>query len=577
MRLLLAVDSRPSNQAAIGILDPLTASWEHFEIAEIAEPFKRRGFRGALLVDDLLYVLSSAALYLYRVNTTAGQVRYDLERTVRRPEWEIGARAAADLHHLHFSKDRGKLFVANSYMDAIDELTPEGDFVKHHYLWDISPAVAEAALERNPAATDLVHCNHITEHNGRIYLTCGNWNGTRTGKVICFDTGEVVLDGLNFPHDGFVHDGDFYISATGNSEVLIYDNVGDMQMTGRSPDHVLPVTIQQPTWENSFQWVRGIHVTEKHIVCGVTQWRNETSKQPQIPPRLAFFDRQTKAYQGELFLPSVEGFPSPSLFTLIPLPDDRADDFDFQLWQDRVPLPEVSQPATLTLHSEHAEVAPPHFIAAPKQYPDVWPGTWTPYTDPGIEEQASERIVGIVMPPIASTGRLATGWSYVDPESNRVKPLPDGPEITVSEQVVFYTGTGYRNSAPKSGSLAGEHFLQLKFHGQADENAKLGCDLYCWHGKNKRPEIQELGQVQLTEQSVEHGLWAYVSESAERFRLVFRMYQPTPVAIANVELSLFATIPEKDRLGSAETAHTEAGESPLFAHLNLLPRWLGNA
>ena len=577
MRLLLALDSRPSNQAALGILDPHTASWEHFEIKEVAEPFKRRGFRGAILVEDRLYVLSSAALYIYRAQIERGHARFDLIRTVRRPEWETGDRAAADLHHLLFSKDRGRLFIANSFMDSVDELTPSGDFVAHRYLWDISPAVAETALERNPAATDLVHCNHLTEHNGRIYLTCGNWNGTRTGKVICYDTGEIVLEDLQFPHDGFIHDGEFYISATGNSQVLIYENAGEMQLLGRQPDHVLPVTIQQPTWENSFQWVRGIHVTDRHIVCGVTQWRNETSQQPQIPPRLVFFDRATKAFQGELFLPLVEGFPSPSIFTLIPLPDNRCDEFDRRLWQDRVPLPEASGPIPVALHAEHAEIAAPHFAAAERRQTDIWPGVWTPYTDPGVEEQARERVVGIVMPPLDATSRIAEGWSYVDLDTNRVHTLPTDPSITVDEQVVFYTGKGYRNTAPKSGALSGQHFLQLRLRGRADDAAKLGCDLYCWHGTEKRPETRELGQIQLSEAMTEFDLWAYVEEDARHFRLVFRMYQSASVTLTNVELSLFATIPDKDRLGSAAGTHTEAGTSPRFPHLQLLPRWLGSS
>ena len=70
MKLLLALDSRPSNRAAIGILDPHTANWERFEIVDVAEQIKRKGFRGATVIDDRLYVLSSAVLYIYRLNTT---------------------------------------------------------------------------------------------------------------------------------------------------------------------------------------------------------------------------------------------------------------------------------------------------------------------------------------------------------------------------------------------------------------------------------------------------------------------------------------------------------------------------
>lgn len=575
MKLLFALDSRPSNQAALGVLDPHTAAWEQFETMKITEPFLRRGFRGATLVDDRLYVLSSAALYIYRWNFgAAGNSLVELEKTVRRPEWEVGARAAADLHHVHYSPQRKRLFIANSFMDAVDEISLDGEFIAHHYLWDLSPAIAEVAKERNPAATDLVHVNHISEQGGRIYLTLGNWNGTRTGKIVCFDTGEIVLEDLEFPHDGFVHDGDLYISATGASQVLIYENAADMNLLGRRPDHVLPVEIRQDQWRNSFQWVRGIHVTDRHIVCGVTQWRNETIDQPQIPPRLVFFDRTTKKFQGELFFPSVEGFPSPSIFSLIPLPDERGDSFDYSLWERETLLSVETEPSAVAVHEAHQQVDSPHCRSMLGNGTGIWPGTWTPYSDPGVEEQAGERVVGIVLPEVDATNQLMPGWSCVDRESNQVEQLAKSLPVVIDDQVIFYTGHGYRNSRPRSGSLPGQHFLQLRLTGYSVENAKLGCDLYCWHGKDKKPLVQELGQIQLTNQPGEYNIWTYLAEPASKFRLVFRMYQPLQVVVSDLHLGLYATLPEKDRLGAAETAHTEPGESPRFPHLNLLPRWM---
>lgn len=573
MKLLLALDSRPSNRAAIGILDPHTANWERFEIVDVAEQIKRKGFRGATVIDDRLYVLSSAVLYIYRLNTTdpAAPLVQHL-RTVRRPEWDVGERAAADLHHIHYSRERERLFVANSFMDTVDEFTVDGDFLEHHYLWDISPAVAEVAKQRDPHVTDLVHINHITEHDGRIYLTLGNWNGSRQGKVICYDTGEVVLEDLQFPHDGFVHDDDFYISATGESQVLIYKNANNMDLLGRRPDYVLPVEIRQEQWKNSFQWVRGIHVTDQHIVCGVTQWRNETSDQPQIPPRLVFFDRSTKQFEGELFLPYVEGVPAPSLFSLIPLPDERKESFDTQLWLDRTPLPVAADLPIASVDAAHEQVAAPHF-QLPASDTGIWPGTWIPYSDPGIEEQASERVVGIVIPEIDASNRLPARWSCVDRESNKIKRIADELPVTIDDQVVFYTGERYRSARPQSGTLPGQHFLRMRLTGRSPENTKIGCDLYCWRENEKRPLVQELGQIQLTEQSGEYDLWTYLVEPVQAFRLVFRMYQPLKVVVSELHLALHATLPERDRLGSVDTAHTEPGGTPLFAHLNLLPRW----
>lgn len=340
MKILLALDSRPGNAAAIGLLDPHTGRWDRFQVVEVAEPFKRKGYRGAALVGDQLYVVNSAALYqlaLDRDHRDGPLVRP--VRTLRRPEWALGQRSAGDLHHVHHSATRERLFVASSFLDAVDEVTLDLRFVRRHYLWDVSPAIAAEALRRNPYAVDLVHCNHICEHDGRLYVTCGNWNRTRMGKVICFDTGEVVLDGLQFPHDGFVHDGDFYLSETEAQRVLVYRGFsGDLR--GRpGPDRVLPVTIDTPGWEGSFQWVRGIAVTKQHIIAGVTQWRDDAFDEPQIPPRLAFFDRASGEHRGDLFLPEVEGFATPSLFSVHIIEDERPESFDLDAWRAGAPPP----------------------------------------------------------------------------------------------------------------------------------------------------------------------------------------------------------------------------------------------
>ena len=164
-------------------------------------------------------------------------------------------------------------------------------------------------------------------------------NGSRKGKVICLDTGETVLDDLEFPHDGFVCGGDFYISNTDANTVLIYQEVGDMNLINRQPDHVLSAEIRQERWRGSFQWWRGIAITERHIIVGVTQWREDTPNKPQIPPRLIFFDRKSKAFEGELFLPAQDDFPTPSIFTIHALSDEYGEDIDFGLLERSVPQP----------------------------------------------------------------------------------------------------------------------------------------------------------------------------------------------------------------------------------------------
>ena len=346
MKILLALDSRASNQAGLGLLDPHRGHWSRFQIADTQEPFRRRGFRGSALLGDQLFVVSSAALYQYRVNLhDEGQPLAALVKTVRRPEWELGERAAADLHHVFFCRERGSLLIANSFMDCIDEVSLEGELRARHYLWDLSRSVGEIAFARVPGAADLTHVNHICAHGGDVYLTLGNCNGTRRGKVIRLGDGAVVVDGLEFPHDGVVSGDHFYLSQSGTSEISIYPLTNDSRFVAQESREDLPVQVRSDLWSGSFQWVRGIAVTEEHIICGVTQWRNETPFRPQIPPRLVFFGRESRQFEGELFLPPGDGFPVPSIFTIHVLPDSAGESLDFTKWQGLAPMPSAVEVA----------------------------------------------------------------------------------------------------------------------------------------------------------------------------------------------------------------------------------------
>ncbi|NIN48497.1 MAG: hypothetical protein GTN62_00030, partial [Gemmatimonadales bacterium] len=61
-----------------------------------------------------------------------------------------------------------------------DEISVSGELIGRHYLWDVSEDVAQIAFDRMDGVADLTHVNHISEDRGRIYLTLGNWNGTRS-------------------------------------------------------------------------------------------------------------------------------------------------------------------------------------------------------------------------------------------------------------------------------------------------------------------------------------------------------------------------------------------------------------
>lgn len=338
----MALDSRWKNRAAIGEFDPSVGSWSSFQRIDIPEPFNRRGFRGMTMVDDeTVFAVNSAALYRLRRDTAAEGHAWAIEQTIRRPEWEVGQRAAADLHHVHYVRSRDVLLVANTHMDSLDEVTPAGELVERRYLWDLSSPIAQLALERRQELSihDLAHLNHVVTHRDCTYLTLGNLNGTRLGCIMCAETGEIVLDDLHFPHDGMVVDDDLYVTSSDTSELLIWNAVGDMEIKGRTPDAALSIPIRQETWRESFQWVRGIAVTPDYIVVGVTQWRGSLPGRPQIPPRLVFFHRAQLEYAGEIFLPQLEDFPSPCIYSIHVLSDEPSNAIPAEVWDRAIKSP----------------------------------------------------------------------------------------------------------------------------------------------------------------------------------------------------------------------------------------------
>jgi hypothetical protein len=75
-------------------------------------------------------------------------------------------------------------------------------------------------------------------------------------------------------------------------------------------------------FRGSGQWVRGIALTARYLVVGVTQFHSATPERPQIPPRLVFYERPGLSFAGEIFLPAVDGFPAPCIYTLHVLDDN---------------------------------------------------------------------------------------------------------------------------------------------------------------------------------------------------------------------------------------------------------------
>lgn len=233
-----------------------------------------------------------------------------------------------------YSQSRDRLLVANSFMDAIDEVSLDGEWLGRRYLWDISPDVMSCSANRDRFAPDLVHVNFIEERDSQHLATLCNINGTKEGAIVSLETGAILQRGLSLPHDGCFHEDAFYVTNTGSSELLIYDAPTDAPELDMMQAAIVPIEVTNPEWDAGSQWVRGVCVSDKFILVGVTQFRGETAEPEAClaPPRLVVFDRKTKEQLGEIFLPTMSGFTNPCIYSIFLLGDLAQEEIDFPRW-----------------------------------------------------------------------------------------------------------------------------------------------------------------------------------------------------------------------------------------------------
>lgn len=100
------------------------------------------------------------------------------------------------------------------------------------------------------------------------------------------------------------------------------------------PAAVVPIEVTDPEWDSRNQWVRGVCVSDKFIIVGVTQFRDDTAdpKACLAPPRLVVLDKQTKKQLGDIFLPTTKGFANPCIYSIFPLGDLGQEAVDFARW-----------------------------------------------------------------------------------------------------------------------------------------------------------------------------------------------------------------------------------------------------
>lgn len=281
--ILLPVDSRVTDTQGFLILDTASGVVSGHATDEVL-PFNRKGFRGACVVNDRVYVCNSFSIKRYEVRRKDGNVSFVFEDQWYRPEWSVGQAANADLHCLFYDKSRHCLLLANSFNDCIDTLSLDGELLDRRYLWEVCPWVRELLSSKDPRAADLCHLNHIEKVGNDLVATLGNLNGTKKGAVVNLRTGEKILDHLSRPHDGASFGGDYFLVETPEKRVLRYIGVDSASALSQSEPRVYDLSPHFCGGHTDQIWMRGLLVKDGLMYVGCSQFQDRIQDSPDMPP-----------------------------------------------------------------------------------------------------------------------------------------------------------------------------------------------------------------------------------------------------------------------------------------------------
>jgi hypothetical protein len=319
VKLLLPLDSRIRNTQGFAVVDLEDGKSFLLETAEEL-PYARKGFRGVCLAGGRLCVCTSFSVKFYQVSKgPGGGYLFQLEQQVHLPEWLIGRGANADLHIPYEDPESGEIWIANSYMDCIDRLSANGEFLGRRFLWEISPTIKELTCQRNPKAADLCHINFFSRIGNETVATLCNLNGTGQGAILSLNSGELWLKGLARPHDGLWHEGSFFVTETHRNRLLIYHDISCPADLERREPQIVEIGAPD-AWKDDVNqfWLRGLHVTNSWILLGCSQFQDRaTGKAAAVPSHIIVLDRHSGRIERRVPVPTCEALANPVIYNFL--------------------------------------------------------------------------------------------------------------------------------------------------------------------------------------------------------------------------------------------------------------------
>ncbi|WP_166840820.1 hypothetical protein [Rheinheimera pleomorphica] len=315
MKFLLPVDSRVNNTQGFITLDTENQQLTDYPLEEQLR-FNRSGFRGGCIVNDVIYVCNSFSVKAYRVVQTNTDWDFTLLWQLQLPEWLMGRAANADLHTVFFDQNKQVLLVANSYMDALDMISLDGRFLQRQFLWEMSDSVLQLVTKRDAAAPDLCHFNHIAQAFGETFLTLGNLNATGRGAVLHKESGKLVIDDLERPHDGVFWNNEFWITETSAYRLRVYTDIYAVEDFEGADFRI--IDLSHIVSDNNKFWCRGLYITADKVYLGCSQFQDRKKDNPLMPPsHILEIEKSSGKVINRFDIPGSSLLSRPVLFSLL--------------------------------------------------------------------------------------------------------------------------------------------------------------------------------------------------------------------------------------------------------------------
>jgi len=294
MYFIIPVESIAKQLGGVILYDPV----KHEIVKQYVHNKKwiRNGWRGGTICGDYFLATDWQEIHYFNIK----KWKYEFSKSKS---------TFNDLHYLQIFNDQ--LYVVNTGLDAIEVFQDPFNLNKSEiiFIFDRIKSYDPKAINlkhdwSKEFKTNPHHChpNCITVTDKYKFVTCfeDKTRGKSTGNLVELNTQSIVLPNKNC-HDGNFYKGDYYLSATRNSQIYILKDLLNRQWPVNTIDK--KIKIGKPGW-----W-RGsvIHDDHMFIFTSYVKGKNNSCK-------IAIIDLNTQQTVEHKSLPKCDGITWNTLY-----------------------------------------------------------------------------------------------------------------------------------------------------------------------------------------------------------------------------------------------------------------------